>query len=179
MLWWLVDNANLVLLLLVLAALVLGVGWWLTRRGGYLLGLAAVIGLAILVWVLGLLVVTDRGRLIRTVEEVAQRINAKDLDGAFRHFADEVELDLNGRKQMYTRERLRKLAEDSFRQARISGIRVRAVDVEKVERPTAVVSFNVLPADQPGIARCEATCKLTGERDWRVTALKVEYLGGR
>jgi hypothetical protein len=178
MLWWLVDNANLVLLVLILAALLLGVGWWLTRRGAFVLGLAGVIALAVLVWVLSLLIVTDRKQLVRTVEDVAQRINSRDLDSAFRHFADEVELDINGNKQKLTREQLQKLAASYFKKGQISGIAVRDVDVDKVERPVAVVSFHVRPTDQPGIARCEATCRLMGERDWRVTALKVEFVGG-
>jgi hypothetical protein len=179
MLWWLVDNANLVLLLLVLAALVLGVGWWLTRRGAFVLGLAGVLALAVLVWVLSLLVVTDRKQLVRIVEDVAQKINTKDLAGAFRHFADEVELDINDLKVKRPRKKLEEMAEDNFKRWKIAGVVVWDVDVEKVERPDAVVRFYVRAQDQPGTyARCEAKCRLTGERDWRVTALKVEFLGG-
>jgi hypothetical protein len=178
MLWWLVDNANLVLLILVLAGLVLGVGWWMTRRGAYVLGLAGVIALAILVWVLSLLIVTDRRQLVLTVQEVARKVNNKDLAGAFLHFADDVELEINGVKRELTREALQKMAASYFKPGQITGINVADVDVDRVERPTAVVSFYVSATDQPGIARCEAKCRLTGERAWRVTALKVEFLGG-
>ena len=43
--WWLVDNANLVFLILVLIVLVLAVRWRLTHQGKYLIGAGAVVAL--------------------------------------------------------------------------------------------------------------------------------------
>ena len=178
MLWWVADNANLVLLVLVLAAVALGVHFWLTRRGASLLGLAGVVALMVLVWVLSLVVVTDRKQLVRTVEEVARRINQQDLTGAFGHFADKVRLEINGRGRVLTRGEILGLAKMQFQQGRIEGLIVWDVEVEKVERPHATVSFYVRPTDQQGYARCEAQCVLQGEKDWRVQALKVDLPPG-
>ena len=64
--------------------------WRATRHGNYLIGLGAVAALAALVIVLSLVVVTDRKRLVWTVEEVARQISGKNFDAAFSHFAEEV-----------------------------------------------------------------------------------------
>jgi hypothetical protein len=177
MLWWLVDNANLVLLFLLLAALLMGVAWWLTRRGGYLIGAGAAAALFALVWVLSLLIVTDRKRLVQTVNEVARRINAEEYDSAFGHFADEVELDLDGAKSKVPRQWLRTYAEGIFKRKDVAGLVVWEVEVEKVRRPRAVVTFYARPNNQQGHARCTANCVLQGENDWRVESLKAESVG--
>jgi hypothetical protein len=178
MLWWLVDNANLVLLVLGLVAIALGVLLWLTRRGAYLIGLGGVVALMALVWVLSLLVVTDRKRLVHIVEEVTERLNQKDLPGAFKYFADDALVKIDG--QALTRKQLMELAKDAFKRWGIERLIVWDVKVEKVERPRAVVSFTVRPNDELAFARCEAECVLHGEGDWRVKVLKITLPpGGR
>jgi hypothetical protein len=180
MLWWLVDNSNLVLLLLVLAALLLGVSWWLTRRGAYLFGLGGVVALMVVVWVLSLLIVTDRKRLVLLVHDVEQQINKRDLAGAFNHFAEDAELVMDGQRRARTREAILGVAKMVFQKGRIEGIKVWDVEVEKVDRPSAVVTFYVRPTDEQSYARCEAQCVLHGERSWRVKVLKIDLPpGGR
>ncbi len=173
MLWWLVDNANLVFLLLGLIALVLGVRFWLTRRGAYLIGAGAVVALIGLVWVLSLLIVTDRRRLVLLVEEVTDKLNRKDFKGAFSHMADEVEFEMSKRSAKVSRKLLQWVAESNFKRRDIQEIIVWNVDVEKVERPAAVVSFYVRPTTETGYAVCTAECVLVGE-DWLVKGLKID-----
>jgi hypothetical protein len=173
MLWWLVDNSNLVLLFLVLACLGLGVGWWLTRRGAFLLGLAGVAALAIAVWVLSLLIVTDRKRLVSIVNEVADRINKRDFPAAFDRFEDRVRVELDGRPRSLTRDDVMGIAKLTFQKGGLDGLVVWDVEVEKVDRPNAVVTFYARPTNQQGYARCEAECVLHGEKDWRVRVLKI------
>jgi hypothetical protein len=71
---WLVDHAGLLYVLLGLVALALAVSWWMTRERRYLVGLGAVAGLAALVWLLSLVIVTDRQQIRRAVEEMAQAV---------------------------------------------------------------------------------------------------------
>jgi hypothetical protein len=180
MLWWLADNANVVLLVLVLVAVALGVHFWLTRRGASLIGLVGVVALMVLVWVLSVVVVTDRKQLVRTVDDVVLRINKQDLPGAFTHFADEVQLVIDGRSKQLTRGEVLGLARIAFQKGRIEGLVVWDVEVEKVERPHATVSFYVRPTNEQGYARCVAQCVLQGEKDWRVQTLKIDMPpGGR
>ena len=175
MLWWVVDNATLVCLFLGLAGLVLALRWRLTRQGSYLIGLGVVAALIALVIVLSLTVVTDRKQLVRTVEEVAQQINAKKLDAAFGHFADEVQLELSGQApRTLSRKVVQALAQMTLQNRNVPGIEVWDIEVESVERPKAVVSFYLRPKDQSGYAVCRAECMLLGERTWRVQKLKLE-----
>lgn len=63
MIWWLVDNANLVYLLLAVVALVLAVLFWQNRRGKHLVALGGIVLLIGLLWLLSRLVITDRKQL--------------------------------------------------------------------------------------------------------------------
>src|SRR6266511_4010770 len=110
MLWWLVDNANLVFLILGLITLVLAVRWRLTHQGKYLVG------------ALTLVIVTDRKRLVQIVEEVTEKLNRKDFQGAFSHMADEVQLEMSGRSAKLPRKVLQGLAESSFKHYGVQGI---------------------------------------------------------
>jgi hypothetical protein len=177
MLWWLVDNANLVCLFLLVAALVLAVAWSMTRRGGYLIGVGVAVGLFALVLVLSLLIVTDRRRLVQTVKEVSRQINAEQFEAAFGHFADEVELDLDGQKSKMKRKDLQAFAGMIFKRKDVGGLVIWDIEVESVQRPKAVVTFYARPKEQQGYARCTATCVLHGENDWRVETLKAESVG--
>jgi hypothetical protein len=178
MLSWLVDHANTILLLLLVAALVLGVAWWLTRRGGYLVGAGVAVALFALVWVLSLLVMTDSKRLLQTLDEVKRKLNAGDYDAAFRHFGDDkdrVELDLKGDKSQLTTRQLRDLAAKYLKKSDGGELVIWEAGVDQLQRPTAVVSFNAKLKNYPGgIARCTATCVLRAEGDWRITAIKVD-----
>jgi len=177
MLWWLVDNANLVFLVLGLIVLVLAVRWRLTRRGKYLIGAGVVVALIGVVWALTLLIVTDRKRLVQIVEEVTEKLNRKDFQGAFTHMADEVQLEMSGRSARLPRKALQGLAESSFKRYGVPGITVWSTEVEKVERPTAQVSFYLRPTNEVKYAVCTADFLLVGE-DWLVSGLKIEPPAG-
>ncbi|MCI0457756.1 MAG: hypothetical protein L0Z62_12365 [Gemmataceae bacterium] len=174
MLWWVVDNANLMFLLLGLIVLVLAVRFWLTRRGAYLIGAGAAVALVGLVLALSLLIVTDRKRLVLLVDEVTDKLNRKDFKGAFSHMADEVQFEMSNQKKKVSRKLLQWAAERDFQKHRIQSITVSNVGVDNVERPTAVVSFNIQPTgERSGLALCTAECVLVGE-DWLVKGLKIE-----
>src|SRR5262245_58555228 len=141
MLWWLVDNANLVFLVLGLVALVLAVRWSLTRRGAYLAGLGVTFTLIAVVFALTLFVVTDRRRLVQRVEEIARLFNPKDLDRAFDHMTDTIRLEMSGWPKPITLPKswVKQAAQRGFRDHNIQGIHVWNIGVEKVDRPSAVV----------------------------------------
>ncbi len=173
MLWWLVDNANLVILVLGLVALVLGVRWWLTRQGKYLVGLGAAVGLIGVVWLLTLTVVTDRVRLLRTVETIGRQLNQHDLDRAFAHLTDRVRVETGVWTTTLPREVLLKIARTRMQKGHVKALEVWNVDVESVDRPKAVVSFYLRPQEFAGaFATCHAEFVLVGEQ-WRVKGLKL------
>jgi len=87
MLWWLVDNAKTVYFLLGISALVALALWWMDRRVKYLIGVAIVIGLAVLVWLLGMFVVTDRMRIRANLFAMKQGVEEGKPDAVFQHFS--------------------------------------------------------------------------------------------
>src|SRR5262249_39447146 len=85
MLWWMIDNVNLVYLLLGLVGLVCAVQWWQTRKKRYVIALGVIVALIGLVFLLTRLMVTDRQRLVQTVQEMAQELQERKLDRFFEH----------------------------------------------------------------------------------------------
>jgi hypothetical protein len=176
MVWWVVDNANAVIVVLGLLTLALAAVWWNTRKRN--VGIAALVALALVltVWVLSLVIVTDRKKLTADVRTLVDEVNADQLDRAFQHFENKAEVDVAGRKVRIDKEHLK----DLIGMARVELNRVGArpfnvanLEIEKVERPHAVVTFKLFPQDG-GLGTCRAEYILVGENDWRIKALKVE-----
>jgi hypothetical protein len=177
MLSWVVDNATLVYLILGVAAVAVLLRWRATRQGAYVIALGVLAGLCALVIILSLVVVTDRQRLLATVEDVARQLNARNFDATFRHFADWVDFEIKPDKARVTREKLQSVAQTMFNRYDVKGVNAFNVGADSVSRPRAVVSFN-LGAEHPGgLAKCSADFVLVGE-DWRVQALTVELPAG-
>ncbi len=122
MFWWLVDHAAVVYLVLGITALVLGCLWWMTRKRGYWFALIISAGLFVLVWLLGLFVVTDRMRIIQTVEIMARAAEQRNLDEFFKHVSPRFKYDLMDAQQfrLYTEGQLRRFRVVKFQVFKIS-----------------------------------------------------------
>jgi hypothetical protein len=170
MLWWIVDNAGIVYLILGLVGLTLAVRWWLTRRGGLLIALGVTAGLIALVCVLSLVIMTDRKVLVATLREMEEGINRRDLDTVFKHVADDVKV--HGRTGLTTikKEQLRELARQ-----RLGGEEVILwnVAVEQLERPEAVVTFFARIEDTPMMGICKARFEFVREGVWRLKGFEM------
>jgi hypothetical protein len=70
--WWLVDNANAIWLLLALVALGLGIAAYQTGRTKFLLWLGGVLVIGLLFWLLCHFVVTDKKQVRINIHEMAQ-----------------------------------------------------------------------------------------------------------
>jgi hypothetical protein len=93
MLWWLVDNAKTVYFFLGICALVLIALWWMDRRTKYLIGVAIVIGLAALVWLLGLLIITDRMQIRANLIAMKNGVEEGKPEAVFKHFSKTFAVD--------------------------------------------------------------------------------------
>lgn len=91
MLWWLVDHATLLYVLLGLAAIGLAAGWWHTRKPPLLIALYVTLGLIVLLWLLTLVIVSDRMRLRRAIEEMADAIGKKEPANIVKHLANDFQ----------------------------------------------------------------------------------------
>jgi methyl-accepting chemotaxis protein len=179
MLWWLVDNANVVLLVLGMALLTSGVRWWQTRRRAYAVG-AGVFAIALaVVWLLATFILTDRMLLLQTLRSMADSINKGDLDKAFAMTTDEIEIGQPAGPVKISRKKMHEAARAALKQYNVSAIEISGLDIDELERPKAVVRFIVRPEGESRFARCRADFILVKEGEWRLRALELTYgIGG-
>src|SRR5947209_13977935 len=135
MLWWVVDNANGVLVVLGLVLLVLASVWWNTRRRPVGIAALVTLGLLALVLVLSFVIVTDRKQLTGGVYVMVDTINADKVEDAMKYFADEATVEGAGVQFTGNRQQLAQLARQRFQQAGVKRFVVWNVEVEKLERP--------------------------------------------
>jgi hypothetical protein len=180
MLYWIVDNVHLFYLAFGLAALALAAWWWRTRDARYLVAAGAAAALLGLAVVLSLLVMTDRKQLVADVHDVVGKMNRGDFDGAFRRFADKIELKWgNNGPFLVSRAVLRGQAEGARKNPRAGAFRVWDVEVEELDGARGVVSFYISTEDAGGrYAVCKARCKRVGDLKWRVVGLDVDFPAG-
>jgi hypothetical protein len=174
MLAWPVDNAFSLYLLLLCAAAVLLVAWWVTRKRGYLLALGVVAGLAGILFLLTLTVDTDRKQIVRALEEMVDGVKERNLDKTFRHIAD----DCTTRFQdaTWNRDKLFANAQMAVKSGGVREIRLWGFDFNQVDPPRAVVFFNAKPfggwATGAEYCGCQAEFRREGGR-WRMIKLEV------
>ena len=175
---WLIDNASVVYLVLVCAALALTAGWWATRKRHFLIGLGAVAGLAGLVFLLTLVVDTDRKRIERALEEMVEGVRKRDLDRTFALIADDCKTEFirGGAGRPMSKPELRELAERAVRSGGVQDITLWNFDFESVDPPRAVVAFNAKPFGKwaGGYEYCGCRAEFRLERGrWRMTRLTL------
>lgn len=180
MLWWLVDNATVLLLVVGLVTLSFGYFWWQTRKRTHAIGAGAGVVLFVAVLVLSFVIMTDRKVLVRTIHDLVDSINRADPDALIKHVADEMEISQPGRPIKIKKKQLHDACRAAMKQYKVSQIEISGLDIEEIERPRAVLRFIVRPVDDHRFAHCKAEFMLVGEGDWRMRALEVTFgLGGQ
>lgn len=165
---WLVDDPSVVYLILGLAAVGFAAAWWMTKLGKYLIGLGVVVGLAVLVWLLGFLIVTDAKQIRRAIEDMAAGVEAHNLDQIFSHVSDSF------RRGSSTKADFRKVVEAFISSGRAQAVTVwdfQPVEISR-ENGRAVMDFMVKGRGE-GLAegtffRCRAVFVLDPDGKWRV-----------
>jgi ketosteroid isomerase-like protein len=84
---WLFEGRIAVYCLIGVAAVILFLVWWRTRKRNVLLAAAAVAALAVGYFVLSQFVETPRKQVERKLQEMASAVSARDADGIFKHIA--------------------------------------------------------------------------------------------
>jgi hypothetical protein len=139
MLSWLVDHAVLLYVLFGCVAVAFAAGWWLTRKRPHLIGLAIALALIALVWLLSLLILTDRQQIERNIREMAQGVTDKKPESVAKHLSSNFSY---GR---VTRATAAKEIGDVIQRQQLGAIEVLGVDFEDVSRNEgkATVNFRV------------------------------------
>jgi hypothetical protein len=173
MLDWPIDNASYLYLLLICVALGLMARWWVTRKRAYLIGLGAVAGTAGLVFLLTLVIDTDRKRIVRAVEEMVAGVKERNLDKTFTLIANDCVTEFSGSR--LSRSELRAMAQQAVSGGGVKQIRLWGFEFEQVDPPKAVVSFNAKPfgewATGAEYCGCRAEFRLDKDGRWRMVHL--------
>jgi hypothetical protein len=173
---WLVDNPRDVFLVLGLAAVGLGIGWWRTRRPGYALGLVLV-ALALLI-VLGLwyLVDTDAKQIQYKVKAMTDAVAAGSVDKIFAHVSDQFSLQGRLKKDQF-RERVERHIRGND-VTKIEVWRFEPLEISRAER-NAVVIFKVKAEGSAfrgyEFFNCKATFVLDPDEQWRLKDFRLYW----
>jgi hypothetical protein len=103
MLFWLLDNANFFCFLLATIALALCVYGWLTTRTRYVAYGLIPVGLIVLLWLLGKVVITDRQQIIYNLDAMAAATIANDRESLFRYVANDFSFGTLKRDELHQR----------------------------------------------------------------------------
>jgi len=184
----------MVYLVLGLLALALGVIWWINRGEDYgkkklgwlqgvkarrltlnqccAMGLTAIGFLAVIIWPLSAIVVTDHERICQVIEEISKGVEKKDMADVFSHASEQFHL-AGRNKESYRQE-----VERRIRSGEITGVAAWDFEQAKVSRKTkqATIEFKVKPKGtitEREFYRCEATFSLDPDRQWRLKTFSV------
>lgn len=167
---WLADHSGTILFLLVLIAAGWAAAWWLYRERKYLIGLAVATGLALLVWLLSVVVATDRKLLTNDLHAMAEAFGLGKKEELTRRIAPDMEY--RGLKRDDLLDQGLQLA----RKGAVTEVRIWGVDVEHVNRAEgrAQVWFGATVHGGSGellMARFRGFFVLRGER-WQLKEIK-------
>lgn len=170
MLFWLLDRALLINVLLAMLACGLLLRWWATRRGSYLIAASAILGLAAFIFLLTQLIITDRQRLELNVREMANGVLEGNPEAVFKHLASDFTMG-NWRRADFIRN-----AEATIRRRGISDLHLWDFDVEQLSRidRKAVLAFRVRAESRWGnvFALCRAHFIFDGAA-WKMRELQA------
>jgi len=172
---WLVDDPGVVYVLLGVVALALVAGWWFTRHRGYLIGLAVVVLLLVVVWLLGRFIETDAKQIKGKLKAMAAGVEARNPDQIFMHISKDFQL-----QDRYSKDTFRQKADQLIRSGEVQKVEIsddiEVHDLDRTKR-TATVYFQ---ARVDGAQfqdfkkfRCEATFVLDPDGQWRLKNFKV------
>jgi hypothetical protein len=175
MLSWLVDHASLWFLFLGIAGLVIASLWWMTRRREYVWALAGLGAFIALLWLLTRFVVTDRMRIVDTVQTMAKAVQERKLDDFLEHVAQTFNHDgMNSQE-------FRQYLENRLKRYQVRTFTVSKVRAEDVSRQTAAGKaefwIQVEGTWEEGVPplRCESEFVLERD-DWRLKGFRL-FLG--
>lgn len=170
---WLVEDPSYVYLFLGLAAMGLAVWFWITRLGKYAIGLVVVLVLIVVVMLLDHFIVTDRERIVKHVQDMANAVARKDADTIFSHTSDKFELGRLNRKEW------RSFVESAIRSGEVKDVRVwefEPGDLSREKRTTEVTFLAKLSGTgirEGAFYRCVATFVLDDDGQWRMSGFKL------
>jgi hypothetical protein len=173
MLSWLVDHATGVYIVLGIVALAFLIALWVTRKRRYAIGIAVPASLALLLFLLTLLLPTDRTQIQHAIDEMGAGVRERNTDRIFDQISDQFHLGSQDKKAF------RGAVDPILRRGEVTEIQVWDVRDFEISRDnrTATVVFQVKP--QPAerfdnlFYRCKATFVLDPDEHWRMSNFQL------
>jgi len=170
MIWWLVDNPNTVYISLGLVAIVFLALFWNDGRVKNLVCVAIVVLIGVLLWLLTLTVMTDRGQIRSNMEEIAL--------GAVRHDSQKMRKFLSDTFE-YGHLKGKDSADhvvDTAKHFGVNGYKIWDFEVEQLshEKREAKIFFRlrVDALDGQFLGACRGTFVLEGDT-WRLKTIQM------
>jgi hypothetical protein len=169
---WLFEGRTAVYVSLISLAAFLLVVWWQRRQRRWLVGVAVAASLIGLYALLDRIVETDREQIVRKVHEMANAMNARDLDALFANISDRFRSPGGKNK-----EELRDLVQHYVNSGMVENVKV--WDIVCVERPSPnnspVRVFFSAKAEgvREMMADCDATFDFDPQSGWRLRSVRL------
>jgi hypothetical protein len=177
MLTWLVDHISILYWPLLFAALAAAAFWWSTRKRGALLTLAGIAAVAALVFLISLVVDTDRKRLTRALEAIAQGMTEKPPVSLFQHISDRFNAPflVSHTTRQWTKADLRRVLKPVSKSWNIDRVVIKDLEFQTLTDKEAKITFAALPVgDFTALAcPCEALFVREDDGQWRMTSLRI------
>jgi hypothetical protein len=170
MLDWLVDNAGTIYVLLGIIALACAALWWMNRKRYYLIALAVVAGLVLLVFLLGLFIVTDRQQIRANILAMRDAVLEGKPEAVFKHFARDFRTDFSDRQTFINQ------ATQAIRRYRVTEIGIGSMDFEVPpdRADKAVVAFRIRATGEGGEGFFLVRADFVFEQDqWRMRRFRL------
>jgi hypothetical protein len=170
---WLTQNPTQVYFLLGIMALGLGVAFWTTRHGKYLLGFLGVVALAVIVGLIDRMVVTDHEKIVANLRVMATHVEKHDLTRIFSLVSPRFKVGGLDKKGFHD------WAQRAVEQHNITNIRVWDFQPAEIdaEKGTARIEFMV-KGDGNWVRggeffRCRASFLREADGEWRLTGFEL------
>jgi len=165
---WLVDHAGTVYLLLGIIAIAFVAAWYMTKRAKHLALAGVVVGIIALVYLLTLVVVSDRGQIRNNLHAMAAAVAAGKGDAFIHHLAKDFQFGGRDRKQV------KDYALQEAKKYGVYDIYIWEIDVRELSREegTAQVEFRLRASARDGtyLAFCRSTFELE-EDHWKMKTI--------
>ena len=174
MLYWIVDRALLLHVLLGFTAAGFGILYWNNRDRKSLRAFSVTLGIGGILWLLTVFIVTDRQRITRNLHAMADAVVAKKPEELKKYLAPE--LFFNAEKTRVDRDKVLSLAKQQAGALSIEGIRLTQFHFEQLSRTDAKAEvFFSAVIDMQGMTQpCQ--CKagfLRRDEAWLLQSLEV------
>jgi hypothetical protein len=169
---WLVDDPFVVYLLLAIVALCLGAAWWRSRQRQWLYGLAIIAGLFVIVMLLAHFVETDEKRIKRSLNEMVDAANRREVARLFENISDQFRI------KSVDKATFRNAVRGLLERGEVTHIKVWDIDAVEISRPkrAATVDFFASakgPWLEGSFYRCRSRFVLDADNKWRLQTFEL------